>query len=111
MEKRCLLFGLLLAVSASYAADTPEPEAVPEPPRLPPKVQSGEVLEPEVRIIESPRGAIEEYRVNGRLYMIKVIPQIGPAYFLVDSNGDGEMDLRHNHPADISVPQWVIFSW
>ncbi|PLY17056.1 MAG: DUF2782 domain-containing protein [Sedimenticola sp.] len=111
MKKQLCLAGLMLIASAGFAAENTAPEAVPEPPDLPPKVESGEVLEPEVRIIESEKGKLEEYSINGRVYMVKVTPQSGPPYYLVDSNGDGELDTRRDHPSEISVPQWVILSW
>jgi len=51
-----------------------------------------------------PEGAIEavrtedngdvvtEYRVQGQLRMVKVVPVRGPTYYLVDRDGDGRMD-------------------
>lgn len=106
-NKIIYLTGLMLMASGSFAAD----EAVPETPDLPPKVESGEVLEPEVRIIETKEGTHEEYSVNGRVYMVKVTPEVGPAYYLLDTDGDGELDTRRDHPSEIAVPQWVIMSW
>ena len=49
--------------------------------------------------------------MNGQLYMIRIQPQFGPPYFLIDTDGDGIMDIRNNSPRDISIPQWVLFSW
>ena len=43
--------------------------------------------------------------------MTKIQPQIGPAYYLIDSNGDGTLDQRSSIPMDINVNQWLLFSW
>jgi len=43
--------------------------------------------------------------------MVKVVPQAGPAYYFIDSDGDGRLDARVNDIHNISVPQWVLFSW
>jgi len=89
-----------------------EPPAVPEPPGLPPRVQSGEEMEPDITIIRKGKDTIQEYRRGGRLYMIKVKPQVGPAYYMLDSNGDGRMDVRKNDlDKNIDVNQWLLFEW
>lgn len=86
--------------------------AVPAPPELPERMESGEPIEPEVTIIQREDAEIEEYRVNGRLYMVKVKPNNAPAYYLVDRDGDGHMESRISGIKDDPiVPQWVIFSW
>jgi len=88
-----------------------EPVIAPEPPELPSQVQSGESLEPDVTIIKSEEKVIEEYRINGKLVMVKVTPTAGPAYYLLDSDGDGELDAREDDPRSANVQQWVLFSW
>jgi len=102
----CLLAGPALAQDSSKLEPAPEPPAMPEP------VQSGETLEPEVTIIQRKDSLVQEYRVNGRLYQIKVTPKKGKPYFLVDGDGDGVLETRmHELGADFLVPQWVLFSW
>jgi len=108
MKKMLTALSMVLATASVLAQ---EPAPVPEPPELPPQVESGEALEPEVTIIESDKGTIQQYSVNGRVYMVKIIPKSGPPYYLLDSDGDGEMDVRQDHPSKIAVPQWVLFSW
>ena len=69
-------------------------------------------LEPEVTITQNKDEIIEEYRINNQLYMIKVTPRKGYAYYLVDTNGDGRLDTRKNELAeDILIPQWTILRW
>jgi hypothetical protein len=105
---RPLVFLLLLFAAPLLPG---EEAPVPEPPDLPPKVESGQVLEPEVTIVESEKQVTHEYRINGQLYMVKVIPTAGPPYYLLDTDGDGELDVRRDRPDETFVPQWVLFSW
>ncbi len=93
------------------AVDQPPPSDVPLPPDLPEPVQSGQPLEPEVTIVEDEKGTIYEYRINGNLYQVKIQPFVGPAYYLLDLDGDGEMDVRRNTPWNNDIPQWVLFRW
>lgn len=86
-------------------------ETLSEPPRLPEPQQSGEALEPEVTIVETDRGTVHEYRVNGQLYMVKIVPRVGEPYYMLDTNGDGEMDAREDDIHNVATPQWVLFSW
>jgi hypothetical protein len=106
-----LPIGLLLFLPAvCFAAD--EPAAVPEPPELPLPVQSGEEMEPDITIIRKGTETIQEYRRNGRLYMVKIIPQVGPPYYMLDTNGDGEMDVKKNDIDKTSkINMWKLFEW
>lgn len=90
-----------------------EDQDVPEPPELPlpDVIVDGEVIEPEVTIIKREEGTIYEYRVNGQLYMVKVQPENGLAYYMIDRDGDGEFDARSTDPTSISVPQWILMRW
>ena len=66
--------------------------------------------EPEITIRQEADRTIEEYRVNGLLYAIKVIPKVGEPYYLVDSEGDGQLDKRQER-GRLSVPSWILFKW
>lgn len=94
------------------ASDTPALQALPEPPDIPPRVKSGETLEPEVTIRRDSEKTITEYRVGGRVQSIRVEPVVGPAYWLVDTTGDGFTDTRYdNYYPPFAIPGWVIFRW
>jgi hypothetical protein len=85
------------------------PEAAPPPPAA---IEDGQALEPDVTIVQRKDATVEEYRLNGRLYMVKVVPFIGKPYYLMDNDGDGLMESRISDlKRDPIVPQWVIFSW
>ena len=44
--------------------------------------------------------------------MIKIIPAIGPPYYLIDTDGDGNMDVRRSDLEEgIRVHQWKILEW
>ncbi len=58
------------------------------------------------------RKVINEYRINGKLYMIRITPEKGTPYYLVDADGDGNLETRTNELApSFLIPSWVIFSW
>ncbi len=55
---------------------------------------------------------INEFRINGQLYMIRITPKKGAAYYLVDSDGDGDLETRWNELApDLLIPSWVLLRW
>jgi hypothetical protein len=105
----------IACVSLHAFAQSPPPDLqpVPEPPPMPERVESGEVLEPEVRIVRKDQATVTEYRVNGRLRAIKVQPDGDlPAYYLYDTDGDGRLDRRRaRFDPDLLIPNWVLFSW
>ena len=83
------------------------------PPKAPSETDA-EGLQPEVNIIQREDKTIEEYRLNGRLYKIKVTPKNAPPYYLVDRDGDGSFETRRfesNLEPDLMIPQWVLFRW
>jgi hypothetical protein len=103
-----------LALSAFAQSNQPKdlqplPEA-PPPPQPQPQIDPS--LEPEVTIIKRGKETVEEYRVNGKLYMIKVTPSsTGIPYYLLDENGTGKFSRRDDLDNPVKVPMWVIFSF
>ena len=94
-----LLLLVLFSVSVAASAED-DPRKVPEG------------FEPEVRIIDTGTGLVEEFRSGGRVYMIKVTPKKGRPYYLVDADGDGNMESHRNETAPrMLIPSWVLFSW
>ena len=57
---------------------------------------------------ESNGDVISEYRVQGQLRMVRVKPARGPAYYMIDSNGDGRMDRSKG---DVSPVYYKLYSW
>lgn len=121
-----LLLAMAAGSTATLTAADDFPLAKPPPVReLPPPlpqpetpapttsgyIPDGEVPEPKVRIVHRANAVVEEYRVNGKLYMIRVIPRFGLPYYLVDTTGDGNYDMRTTDLDGPTVPMWVIYSW
>lgn len=108
----CLFCLTLATVFAQEEYSEEDLAPVPEPPTIPDPLQSGQAIEPQVTIIRRDDAVIEEYRLDGRHYMTRIIPATGPAYYLVDRDGDGQMETRMSEIYDdFIVPQWVLFSW
>lgn len=105
---------LLLALGAGPAlAEAPSSsEPPPPPPLIEQRPSDPPVVTPEVRIVPRPEATVEEYRINGELYMIRVIPKKGRPYYLLDADGDGRLETRSEElDPKIMVPGWLIFRW
>lgn len=111
-----LMSGVAMAELPPLDPPPPPPQSVPVeqlPPIEKPKANQP-TGEPEVRIIEKADATIAEYRMNGRLYLMKVTPKVGAPYFLYDREGSGQFERVDNADSGgalLSVPQWTLFSW
>lgn len=61
--------------------------------------------QPDISVRQEANQTLREYRVNGKLYAIKVEPKDGSAYFLVDRNGDGNFERQGGD--NVEIPGWV----
>ena len=61
---------------------------------------------PDVTMIETEERVVYEYRQNGYLRMIKIVPRRGKPYYLVPR--DPSKGLGTIEEADVLVPQWEI---
>lgn len=107
--------GLALGVVAATGAVYGDPAASPviEHPAPTSAVDDGGTPdEPQITIRESGDTVIEEYRIGGELYMIKLTPKKGAPYYLVDSDGDGSLERRWNdREPRLLIPSWVLLRW
>ena len=91
-------------------ADAPAREDVP----LPEKVEApptGDEAAPTVSIrVEANGDRVEEYRQNGRLYMVKVTPERGPVYYLHDTDGNGKLNREDGTPS-VTPVYWTLYEW
>lgn len=105
------LFLILSMLYVTALADEPPasaPEAKPGAAQLDEGTSEAPDDGGQVTITKKKDTTIEEYRMNGQLYMIKVIPRHGKPYYLIDEKGDGHY-VRHSTPgSNVRVPQWVI---
>lgn len=99
------LLALAVAPALTYAQAAPLPD--PKPPTL---EVIDDSVEPTVTIRKQDGDTFEEYRVNGRLYKVKVTPAHGAPYVLIDRKGDGNFSAVVDGPGSpaLSVPMWVI---
>jgi len=107
-----LLTGILMAGLGFAQQDTDELADLPPPPPMPPKIV-GEEVEPSVRIRKEEENLVEEYSINGRIYMVKVTPKNGPPYYYFDEDGDGQLELQAGDEAlnPVRPVYWKIKEW
>ena len=105
----CGVFTATVSLAQNAPAAPPAKGEVPAPPK--PR-NLDEPLEPQVTIRKIGNDTHEEYRIGGKLYMIKVTPAGAPPYYLIDRNGRGNF-VRGEGPGttSTSVPQWVLFEF
>ena len=116
-----VLLGIALPAAAQSPSDRKLPtepavqrkpagklQPLPEPPPPPPGFEPDPALEPQVTIQRRGTETVEEFRINGRLYMIKVTPGHGVPYYLIDDVGRGEFSRRDSYDTGTRPPMWVI---
>lgn len=105
---RRFLFVLLATAALNVAAQSrpADLQPIPEPP--PPPRSLDDPLEPQVTITTRGEDKVEEFRMNGKLYKIKVTPPHGVPYYLIDQRGDGSFVQRDINDSGLRVPMWVI---
>ena len=111
------LIPLLLALATQDPAPPAEP-AEPAPaarveapsPEKVPATPDGDPL-PAVSIRTEGNGdKVEEYRQNGVLYMVKVTPERGVPYYLMDTDGNGKFN-RDDVAEHVAPVYWTIYEW
>ncbi len=63
----------------------------------------------DIEIVVGEDRTIFEYRTNGILMMIKVVPEKGKPYYMVPADGSAHFEsLDHNKKL---YPSWVLLEW
>ncbi|MDZ7825475.1 MAG: DUF2782 domain-containing protein [Gammaproteobacteria bacterium] len=63
----------------------------------------------DVTIIEGEDRTVYEYRQNGELRMIRIVPATGRPYYLVPADEtEGYGNLEN---ADMLIPKWILFEF
>jgi hypothetical protein len=93
---RRLWIPLVLSLSACASMGTGEPP-----------VPAGAV---ESTRTESNGDVVSEYRVGGRLAMVKITPVRGATYYLTDADGDGRLDRTRDGTRDVPV-YFKLYGW
>lgn len=108
----CLLAMPVSALAQDAKAPQPLPtpaDAIPLEDIPPPALSNDQNAdEPQITIVKKKGETIEEYRVNGQLYMMKVTPEHGVPYYLHKEDQDGAwINDGPNQP--VVIPKWTIF--
>jgi hypothetical protein len=97
-------------------AEVPAPPAMsdtPEPPHAyddEEDIEGRKQVQADVTITREKDRTIEEYRINGQLYMVKITPTKGKPYYLLYKNGEHNSPMRRELD-DIQTPYWKLFEW
>lgn len=105
----------ITAPALAQSTERPKPpgtvplEDVPPPP---PMITTQPEPEPQVSTREESGETVQEYRINNKLYMMRVTPKNGHPYVLMDLKGDGTF-TRQDQPVEgrLRVPQWVLMEF
>jgi len=65
-------------------------------------------VEPQIVIQHEEDKTLYEHSVNGVITEIKVVPDVGPVYYLVPDDGGGW--IREDRSQTL-IPKWVLFEW
>jgi len=105
-------FAFAWALTAvAQKAPPPNLEPLPEAPPPPPEIANDPELTPQVTVIRKETETVEEYRVNGKLTMVKVTPRTGKPYYLMPEGKDGAMVRRDSLDSNLKVPMWLLYSF
>jgi len=108
MRRLAAVLALYIALPVAAQNTPPKLEPLPEPPPPPPGYELDPSLEPQVTIRKRGEDKVEEYRLHGKLYMVKVTPPHGKPYYLIDSRGDGTFSRQESLDSGLRVPMWVL---
>jgi hypothetical protein len=126
---KTLAAAMLAALPLLVAAQpVPPPPPLNDRPAAPPRAATTHAPLPEIRDVDPQitKGAqepqttermegdtrIQEYRLNGKLYMQRVTPAHGKTYVLMDNKGDGTFTrLEQTLDQQVRVPQWVLWEF
>ena len=101
-----LVFAALAGSALAQDSTPPKLEPLPEPPPS----ASDSADEPRVRIPVQEGDRVEEIRDGGEVIMLKVTPQDGPPYYLVQVAKGGWM-RRDSLDDGMRVPMWPIHTF
>lgn len=115
------LYYLLLCIlpistmSAAFAADVAPPknaeviDDLTQPPKTLDQTVEDNLVEPQITIKKKGSDTVEEYRINGQLYMMKITPVHGVPYYLQKQDQEGGWSRTDGPSAPLAIPKWIIF--
>jgi hypothetical protein len=104
------LCALCLQVSAQQPPKLEPLPDIPPPPAL--SDVPANKSEPQITVRQDGQNKIEEYRINGRLYAVRVTPPVGKPYTMLDPDGKG-VRITADDPSGgrPPPPHWVLFEF
>ena len=110
----CLLLAGLTLTNLSLAAEvTAKPPSknleVLEDLSQPPKTLDETMDEPQITIVKKGTDTVEEYRINGELYLMKITPAHGVSYYLQKQDQEGGWSRLDGPTPPLVIPKWVLF--
>ena len=102
----------LLVAQDDLEKPPPIPPVDSEDIPIPPKIQDEQIV-PTVTIREEEERMIEEYRLDGQIYMVKVTPKGGIPFYYIDTDGDGRLELDMDQRAlnPVQPVYWKVKEW
>lgn len=71
-------------------------------------VAESDAPKPQVTSRQQDDRTLREYRVNGQLFAIEIIPKSAPSFFLLDSDGNGNfIKSGVKNASQLQVPGWA----
>ena len=110
----CLFTTLMMSGSAMAAeAVTPKNAEVLEDLSQPPKTLDQAIddnlVTPQITIKKKGTDTVEEYRINGELYMMKITPAHGVSYYLQKQDQEGGWSRFDGPNPPLAIPKWILF--
>lgn len=92
----------------AWSATPENAELLEELPSSPKVIEGQPIDKSEIKKHKDGDNEIEEYSLNGEVYMVKVTPPGGKSYYLhrEDRNGDW---INDGPTRPLSVPKWILF--
>lgn len=106
--RRLLAITLFCLALPAFADKPKDLQPLPEVPPPPPGIGLDQPDEPQITITKRGEDTVQEYRIGGKLYMLKVTPPHGVPYYLIDNRGDGTFSRQESLDSGVRVPQWVL---
>ncbi len=105
------VMALLLPLWANAGGVPKNLEPLPEAPPPPGVVDGDPALEPEITITKRGEDKVEEYRIHGELYMMKITPPHGVPYYLMKEDQEGGWSRMEGPTPPLVVPKWILFNF
>lgn len=109
----CLLATFILHSALAAEAVPPKKSEVVEDLSQPPKTLDQTIddnlVEPQITIKKKGTDTVEEYRINGELYMMKITPAHGVPYYLQKQDQEGGWSRFDGPSPPLAIPKWILF--